>query len=179
MSTTPPKMTDAVLLYRQPRELSRSVPVGHDKPHPCQSYCQTSTKLDKKHGILDNNQSAFRPGRSTAVATQVIIRIQEDMQYIRPRHTATNSTEDENEPEGRLLHLEKAYPRVSKPALWQILERLGLKGLFFYTIKDLHEATSYAVKSREGDSANWLPQRGLRDGCPNSPPSSSTSFTKW
>ena len=35
--------------------------------------------------------------------------------------------------------------------------------------QDLHEATSYAVKSREGESENWLPQRGLREGCPTSP----------
>ena len=53
--------------------------------------------------------------------------------------------------------------------MWQIRERLVLKGNFFDAIKDLREATSYAIKTREGDSENWLPQRGLREGCPTSP----------
>ena len=107
-----------------------------------------------RNWILDNNQSGFRPGRCTADATQAITRIQGDMQYIRARRAATNHPEDGNEQKGRLLDLEKAYPRVSKPALWQILERFGFKGNVFDTIKDLNEATSYAFKSREGDSGN-------------------------
>ena len=33
--------------------------------------------------LLDENQSAFRPNRSTTDATQVLIRIQEDMQFVK------------------------------------------------------------------------------------------------
>ena len=35
--------------------------------------------------------------------------------------------------------------------------------------KDLHEATTYTINSKEGDSKSWLPQRGLREGCSTSP----------
>ena len=40
---------------------------------------------------------------------------------------------------------------------------------FVDCIKDLHESTSYVVKGTEGDSEEWTPERGLRDGCPTSP----------
>ena len=123
----------------------------------------------EKHNILDNNQSGFRPGQSTADATQVIMRIQEDMRYIRARRTAMGLPGNGKEPEGRLLDLEKAYPRVSKPALWQFLQRHALQGNFLNTLKDLHEATAYVIKGKTGDSESWIPQRGLREGCPTSP----------
>ena len=34
---------------------------------------------------------------------------------------------------------------------------------------DLHETAAYVVKGKEGDSDHWIPQRGLREGCPTSP----------
>ena len=34
---------------------------------------------------------------------------------------------------------------------------------------DLHETTANVVKGKEGDSGHWIPQRGLREGCPTSP----------
>ena len=123
----------------------------------------------EENDILEDNQSGFRPNRSTADATQVIIRIQEDMSYVRKRRAATGMPDKGLDPEARLLDLEKAYPRVSKPALWKILERHGLKGPFLNSIKDLHEGTSYVVKGKEGDSKGWTPESGLREGCPTSP----------
>ena len=123
----------------------------------------------EQNDILEDNQSGFRPNRSTADATQVIIRIQEDMSYVKKRREATGMTNTGLDPEARLLDLEKAYPRVSKPALWKILERHGLKRPFLNCLKDLHEATSYVVKGKEGNSKEWIPERGLRGGCPTSP----------
>ena len=35
---------------------------------------------------------------------------------------------------------------------------------------NLHETTEYQVKTKEGESEPWLPNRGLREGCPSSPP---------
>ena len=67
------------------------------------------------------------------------------------------------------MGLRKAYPRVNKPALWRLLRRYGLEGDFLRVILDLHEATEYAVRGREGDSEVWVPERGLREGCPSSP----------
>ena len=124
----------------------------------------------EENGILDDNQSGFRPGRSTADATQIIIRVQEDMSFIKRRRTALEMpTHLPSDPVGRLLDLEKAYPRVSKPALWEILRRHGMKGTFLNCLMDLHETTAYVVKGKEGDSDHWIPQRGLREGCPTSP----------
>ena len=71
--------------------------------------------------------------------------------------------------EARLLDLEKAYPRVNKHCLWEMLKRCGLEGPFWRTIEDLHETTMYKVIGREGCSEPWHPQRGLREGCPTSP----------
>ena len=69
----------------------------------------------------------------------------------------------------RLLDLEKACPRVSKPALWMLLERYGLKGRMLETLIDLHETTEYKVRGKEGMSSAWLSARGLREGCSTSP----------
>ena len=77
--------------------------------------------------------------------------------------------ESEEDPEARLVDLRKAYPRVSKPALWGILRRYGPRGDFMDTIVDIHETTEYRVRGREGDSDPRIPERGLRESCPTSP----------
>ena len=66
--------------------------------------------------LLDDNQNGFRPGRSTADATQIFIRMQEDVSDLMRRRGAADA-DGENDPQARLLDLRKAYPRVSKPAL--------------------------------------------------------------
>ena len=66
--------------------------------------------------LVDENQNGFRPGRSTADATQVFVRIQEDVNDLRKRRRLAREEEVED-PEARLLDLRKAYPRVSRPAL--------------------------------------------------------------
>ena len=121
-------------------------------------------------GLLDENESGFRPGRSTADASQMLVRIQEDMVDLRRRKQLAGAPlDDPCDPEARLLDPTKAYPRVNKPALWEILRRYGMSGDFLDTLMDLHESTSYCIKGREGDSDTWTPQRGLREGCPSSP----------
>ena len=122
-------------------------------------------------GLLDDNQSGFRKGRSTADATQIMIRIQEDVVDLMKRLEANGETMDRDlQPKARLLDLRKAYPRVNKPALWKILKRKGIGDKCLRALQDLHETTQYKVKSREGDSESWVPERGLREGCPSSPP---------
>ena len=124
----------------------------------------------EKLGLLDDNQSGFRKGRSTADATQIMIRIQEDTEDLRKRLEAKGEEiSRDDKPVARLLDLRKAYPRVNKPALWKILIRKGMGEKCLRAIQDLHETTSYKVKSREGDSESWIPERGLREGCPSSP----------
>ena len=92
------------------------------------------------------------------------------MQFIKARRVDQNEDINENtDPEGRLQDLEKAYPRVPKPALWEFLKRQGPHGKFFHCITDLHESTNYCVKSQHSVSSSWNPERGLREGCPTFP----------
>ena len=120
--------------------------------------------------LLDENQNGFREGRSTADTTQIITRIQEDVSDLRKRRAMMGvPLTSPTDPEARLLDLRKAYPRVNKPAMWKILERCGMRGNFLATLIDLHESTEYCIKSQEGDSEPWTPERGLREGCPTSP----------
>jgi hypothetical protein len=126
----------------------------------------------EKVGVLDDNQAGFRQGRSTADATQVMVRIQEEaVDYGRRRSKFEQRAEEREDmrPAARLLDLKKAYPRVSRPALWEILKRYGMEGRMMDTILDLHETATYKVKGKEGNSEPWNPQRGLREGCPTSP----------
>ena len=121
--------------------------------------------------LLDDEQSGFRTGRSTADSTQIMVRIQEDTADLRKRMEAAGEVlERDDEYVARLLDLRKAYPRVNKPALWGILERYGMGERCLRVLKDLHEATIYRVRGKEGDSEPWVPERGLREGCPSSPP---------
>ena len=118
---------------------------------------------EKLHQV-GKNQNGFRPGRSTANATQVFVRIQEDMEDLRKRRRLEGQKEESEDPEARLLDLRKAYSRVNKPALWGILRRYGLRGDFMDTIIDIHETTEYWVSGRKGDSDPWILERGLREG---------------
>ena len=74
----------------------------------------------QKMELLGENQAGFRTGRSTADATQVIMRIQEDVADYKKRRRQKPEIAAEREEqrmEARLLDLEKAYPRENKPCL--------------------------------------------------------------
>ena len=119
--------------------------------------------------LLDDNQSGFRIGRSTADATQILVRITEDTDDLKKRNKAGTPDNHSSDPEARLLDLRKAYPRVNKPVLWEMLRRNGMQGDFLNSIIDLHEATKYQVKGKEENSLECLPERGLREGFSTSP----------
>ena len=120
--------------------------------------------------LIDDDQAGFRKNRSTCDVTQMMYRIQEDTKDLIKRADAADITIEEGEmPGARLLDLKKAYPRVNKPMLWKILQKYGARGKGLRVIMDLHETTFYKIKSREGTSESWVPQRGLREGCPSSP----------
>ena len=124
----------------------------------------------EKLELFDDDQSGFRKGRSTADATQVMIRIHEDATDLRRRMEAQGQRQDpETVPVARLLDLRKAYPRVNKPALWGILTKYGMGPKALRVLKGLHECTEYKVRGREGMSDPWVPARGLREGDPSSP----------
>ena len=112
-------------------------------------------------GALDENQAGFRQGKSTADATQIFVRIQEDVKVVRNMKEINDNGEERKEMT-ILLDLKKVYPRVSRPILWAILEKYRLPSKVIEKLKDLHEFTSYRVRGgRERDSAEFIPQRGL------------------
>ena len=120
--------------------------------------------------LLDENQAGFRTGRSTADATQIFICFQEDSIMLK------NALDGQSQPilsreqlQAFLLDLKKAYPRVSKPILWKILEKLKMPRSTISKLQDLYEFTEYKVRGHERDSSSFFPQRGLREGCPTSP----------
>ena len=88
--------------------------------------------LDDSYDLLhpDLEFRGFREGRSTADVTQVIVRMKEDADDYAKRvgRTGGEARDENDRMVARLLDLEKAYPRVSKPALWMLLERYGLTG---------------------------------------------------
>ena len=65
--------------------------------------------------------------------------------------------------------IEKAYPRVCKSAMWTLLRKRGCDERMVKVCIALHESTTYAVKVAGGVSSEWMPDRGLREGCPSSP----------
>ena len=99
-----------------------------------------------------------------------MMRIQEDVANCNRRvNDGANDINEDEWPCVRLLDLMTEYPRVSKPAMWSLLERYGMKGQCLETLVDFHETTEYRVKGREGMSEEWKPTRSLREGCPTSP----------
>ena len=116
-------------------------------------------------GAMDENQNGFRSGRSTADATQVVLRVDEETRRV----LGCCQQIDERRPGATLLDITEAYPRTNRQLLWRILERLGVTSSVLEIIEGLHEKTCYRVKGKEGLSENWRPQRGLREGCATSP----------
>ena len=98
--------------------------------------------------LLNENQCGFKCGRSTADVTQIVVRMNKDVSdyWKRGEIRGVNVAEEEESPVTRLLDLEKVYLRASKPALWKLLEKYGLRGRFLDTMMDQHETTEYKVK---------------------------------
>ena len=67
------------------------------------------------------------------------------------------------------LDLKSAYDRVSRPVLWQILQRLGLHGSMLQAVKGLYDTATVAVRinGRCGEPLESV--SGVRQGCPLSP----------
>ena len=118
-------------------------------------------------GVLGEWQQGFRTGRSTADAAQVFIRMHEEL--AREFAARGDDTPRPEDPVAILLDLEKAYPRVNRPLMWAILQRLGAPATIVRTLQGLHEETAYRVRGKAGVSEVWIPERGLREGCATSP----------
>ena len=87
-------------------------------------------------------------------------------------HERNHEIQDEEEtPMAGLMDLRKAYPSIQRDAMWEIMERKGMRknGDMLRTLKGLHEHTEYACRVGNQLSEQYRPKRGLREGCPSSP----------
>ena len=110
----------------------------------------------RKINLLDENQQGFRVGRSTADTTQILVRMQEEL--------INENIQWENSIKAILLDIQKAYPCVNKPILWEMLKKIGMKKETITILKGLHEHTMYEVRGREANSTIWMPLWELREG---------------
>ena len=74
-----------------------------------------------------------------------MVRIQEDVKDYQKRkriYTETPEEREEQNPLAKLRDLRKAYPRVSRRALWGLMWRNGWKRAMMDTLMDLHETAT-------------------------------------
>lgn len=69
----------------------------------------------------------------------------------------------------RFFDLEKAYPKVARHALWRILAVKGVPSSMIKLLKALRNHTASSVRFKGHHSSEFIPERGLREGCPSSP----------
>ena len=110
---------------------------------------------------LAEEQMGFRRGRGVDDVLQVTRRIVEEGTASRPSNAVMLI---------RLFDIEKAYPRVSRDSLWKLMSVKGSPTSFIQVCKALHEHTKYQVRIHKGLSTEYEVDKGLREGCPSSPP---------
>ena len=103
-------------------------------------------------GHLGLHQFGFRKGRGVDDALQITRRLVEEV--------ATSSGDHEGV-ELSFHDIEKAYPRVCRSALWDLLSRWGCDSALLRVIQMLHGGTSYKVRIHGGLSKEFVLERGL------------------
>ena len=69
-----------------------------------------------------------------------------------------------DDPVATLTDITKAHPRVNRITLWHILDMWGMKEKIKRVSRGIREGTEYRVRRRDGNSPEWIPRRGLREG---------------
>ncbi len=106
--------------------------------------------------IIDESQCGGRRGRGTDDALSISRGIVEATRHLEGQVSLT------------FLDVKKAYPSISRAALWQLLARLGLPLEFIKVCRALHNGTEYHVRMAGSLSEAYSTQRGLKEGCPSS-----------
>lgn len=112
--------------------------------------------------FLENNrlrvdsQTGFRPDMSTTHQLFVVQHLLDWAMGVTPLHFA-------------FLDMSKAYDRVSRLKLGQVLEQVGIKGDFLYAIQAVINTTMLAVKIEGKHGESFDSTSGVPQGCPISP----------
>ena len=67
------------------------------------------------------------------------------------------------------IDLEKAYGKVNREALWQVLKMHDVEGKFFNGIKSMYVDISACVRVKEGEIQRFRIDSGVVQGCIMSP----------
>ena len=103
--------------------------------------------------VVTDSQSGFRKGRSTTDHLFTLQQVlHEAWEFDKPAHTC-------------FIDLRKAYDTVNRPALWGVLEHIGISSKILRLIKDLHTGTRSSVRVRGRKSKPFEVNRGVRQGC--------------
>ena len=112
---------------------------------------------DSTEGVICEEQCGFRRGRGCVD------------QIFAVRQVCEKYLAKGKEVFWGFMDLEKAYDRIDREGLWQMLRLYGLGGRLLRAVKSFYESSRACV--RVGDSVSeWFPVRvGLRQGCVMSP----------
>ena len=67
------------------------------------------------------------------------------------------------------IDLEKAYNRVNKEDLWQVLRMYDVEGKLLSGFRSMHVDSSACIKVKGGESERFRIDTGVRQGCIISP----------
>ena len=102
------------------------------------SYCESS-------GILPEEQSGFRPNRSTTDMMFVVRRLQELARQKRiPLYAC-------------FIDLTKAYDSVDRTLLWKVLGRFGVPQRMISVTRQFHDGMRACVRLDDGECSEWFP----------------------
>ena len=104
-------------------------------------------------GLLPEEQSGFRPKRSTCDMLYVVQMLQE---FGRVKNVPLYFC---------FIDLTKAYDTVNRELLWKILAKAGVPQELIELIKAFHDGTQACVRIEGKDSVYFPVNQGLRQGC--------------
>jgi hypothetical protein len=110
-------------------------------------------KHAEEHGLLPEEQSGFRPKRSTVDMLYVVQMLQE---FGRVKNVPLFFC---------FIDLTKAYDTVNRRLLWKILAKAGLPQELIELIRAFHDGTEACVSIEGEESAFFSVNQGLRQGC--------------
>ena len=111
------------------------------------------SKYAEAHGLLPEEQSGFRPKRSTVDMLYVVQMLQE---FGRVKKVPLYFS---------FIDLTKAYDTVNRQLLWKVLAKAGIPQELIGLIKAFHDGTQACVRIEGEDSAYFSVNQGLRQGC--------------
>jgi len=106
---------------------------------------------------IEEEQCGFRPGRGTMDQLFTLARILEGAwEYAYPVYMC-------------FVDLEKAYDRVPREILWEVLREYGVRGSLLRAIQSLYSQSESCVRVLGSKSDPFPVRVGLRQGCALSP----------